>query len=1249
MENNSGIAFREILPWLEKFVHLTELVIISQSIHRITNLKGCPNLRRLWICECELDKIENIDCCRMLEELYLYGNNISSIENLEKLENLSVLWLNDNQISSIEGVSKLLNLSVLNLSDNLIKVIGKCLEQTIKLTCLHISGNIISDFDEIVALSHLPQLSSLSINECGFKQNPICTNPNLPLVLMYYLPKLRVLDNVSLDMPELRHSVRAVMNAKQGFYANKGQHILSIQDSRQNQLKERYKCIESKILSQIQQLDKTMRHLQFRKGFKIRGEQNTDTGDSLQISQYINELQTRITFWEYMIEKYEEELQFASYILKQHTDLKYNLLQLELELCGYFEFMEGSTSDEWFHRCSKLVASRFCLHHLYAIPVSGIRVHNVYKVNNKLLLQKFENWIKKHTEFDELISPRTEEIPLDSDLFRSYQDYLLVVCPKNKDKTKYFPELLKSGIKIPNQGAPLSNSLSIADEENLGDLLRSCSTNKHWTPARFTTILLIRANTKYGLELLTKTNADDDKEVLLLKNPKKFNCTGKGCSCRFVNKSFSFSEENCLLPEFIVELEYLTKHEVVSPFYQILVSSSSKLDLPLLEEDIKTDSTLLKKIPHRFLRPTAVELSENTLDLFYDNKANSESVSLNVNDVKCPRTLNLQRFKDLTHLRLNHCYLQKMPLFTGQNLVLVDLSYNRIGSLRLLPNLQKLLSFDIRHNSLSNALEDLDSIQASFPKLREMQWRFNPWKRKENLRYIAAAMLPGVEKLDSKDITEAERSEGKRLLSLTKIDNNLMQSERVASSTPGKDYPFLSIDSVAKQIVNWSMTIPRVTVRNTWSSIISLCLENCNLRKLENMERLINLKFLNVDYNHLKSLRGVFQCINIEELSAENNFISMIDELENLKKLRRLLLGNNAIKSLTNIPDGSILQLKSLANLTVIDLHGNPITQKLENYRFRIIHHLKGLKSLDGNEVRMTEVMQSKELLGGHLSNEFIMEKLETDQFTNLTQMDMPNMGLKIVDYLSSESFRRLQSVNLEKNQLTSFGGLLFLPELRVLCLNENCIESLFPKHISLLAESVHSIFPHLQVVHLAKNQICSLEPFHFHRMPALRSLFLQHNEIVNITGLEGLHQLRELVLDGNRIKEIGEVSFFYNWSLQEIHLENNRLKELQSLCGLESLKRLYVGGNKLCNLGDLETFAIAQKNLIEISVVDNPITAKQLHRLILVHGSPRLQSIDGIPVTAEEKDRASAFYYSDLIGVRTPNLIQPLASEIGL
>lgn len=71
-------------------------------------------------------------------------------------------------------------------------------------------------------------------------------------------------------------------------------------------------------------------------------------------------------------------------------------------------------------------------------------------------------------------------------------------------------------------------------------------------------------------------------------------------------------------------------------------------------------------------------------------------------------------------------------------------------------------------------------------------------------------------------------------------------------------------------------------------------------------------------------------------------------------------------------------------------------------------------------------------------------------------------------------------------------------------------------------------------------------------------------NEISQVEGLEGLHQLRELVLDRNRIKALTENSFVGQNALLELHLAENRIRELNHLDPMTELRKLFLGLNKL-------------------------------------------------------------------------------------
>lgn len=71
-------------------------------------------------------------------------------------------------------------------------------------------------------------------------------------------------------------------------------------------------------------------------------------------------------------------------------------------------------------------------------------------------------------------------------------------------------------------------------------------------------------------------------------------------------------------------------------------------------------------------------------------------------------------------------------------------------------------------------------------------------------------------------------------------------------------------------------------------------------------------------------------------------------------------------------------------------------------------------------------------------------------------------------------------------------------------------------------------------------------------------------NEINQVEGLEGLHQLRELVLNRNWIKTLTKNSFAAQALLLELHLAQNRIRELNHLDPLIELRKLSLDMNKL-------------------------------------------------------------------------------------
>lgn len=174
--------------------------------------------------------------------------------------------------------------------------------------------------------------------------------------------------------------------------------------------------------------------------------------------------------------------------------------------------------------------------------------------------------------------------------------------------------------------------------------------------------------------------------------------------------------------------------------------------------------------------------------------------------------------------------------------------------------------------------------------------------------------------------------------------------------------------------------------------------------------------------------------------------------------------------------------------------------------------------------------------------------------------------------------------------------------------------------------ENFTPVLPNLEVLHLGYNNITNMAALQLSRLTNLRALFLQGNEISKVDGLEGLQDLRELVLDRNKIKTISSTSFASQWNVTELHMEENRIRELNHLEPLQNLQRLYLGMNRIQEIAELERLECL-RHLVELSVINNAVTRRLLHRPLLVYRMPNLLCIDGIPVSSDEKTKAELYF----------------------
>jgi len=121
---------------------------------------------------------------------------------------------------------------------------------------------------------------------------------------------------------------------------------------------------------------------------------------------------------------------------------------------------------------------------------------------------------------------------------------------------------------------------------------------------------------------------------------------------------------------------------------------------------------------------------------------------------------------------------------------------------------------------------------------------------------------------------------------------------------------------------------------------------------------------------------------------------------------------------------------------------------------------------------------------------------------------------------------------------------------------------------------------------------------------------------------------------------------------LRELHLEENRLRHLSHFSPLPSLERLYLGMNRVQDFSELDKL-FSLTRLIEFSIISNPVSRRLQHRSLLIHHLPRLLSLDGVMVSAEERQAADISFSAaeqqepEILEAIPPGLVNTAALKV--
>ena len=673
-------------------------------------------------------------------------------------------------------------------------------------------------------------------------------------------------------------------------------------------------------------------------------------------------------------------------------------------------------------------------------------------------------------------------------------------------------------------------------------------------------------------------------------------------------------------------------------------------------------------------------MTEEAIMNFASSPSLSKIMYLNLHGHCLRKIENLTSCVSLEVLILSFNELNKIENLSGlRSLQRLELGFNFIKRISGLTGLVKLKHIEL-NNNLLNRLEDVHALANDTPNVEVLDLSNNPICKARSYKSAIFKHLKNIKCLDTLSVNDHDR---KNLLlnpSTQTLTTNMIKQFGFGTSKSGIDGDRPGLRDGAGDGIEWMNRVEELDLSNQQLQYISgldhlhnlrrCCLSDNEISVIEGLEKNLRLEDLNLENNRIASIDNIFSLVRLKKLELGHNRISKIPALDMFSKLTQLSLENNEITSIKSIKDvpslmelymgnnaiediSEINHLKTLPRLIILDVSGNPFCNVESTYRLFIIYMVKKLKVLDGVGVSQGEAANAKEKYCGKLTRENVAEKAGHTFFEHIREINLSGCKLRDVDILGAPEFKNLRELNLDNNHMSTLESLAGLTNLSILRLNYNRIEGLFgPRRAaedgirnsssraslngSASTASLASVntannstsplptlqLHNLEVLHLGYNKITNIKGLMLDNFPNLRALYLTGNDISKVDGLQSCGELRELVLDKNRIRGFDPHSLANLKKLQDLRIEENGLRSLSNFPVLPCMTVLSVAGNRINDIIELEKLCRVC-DAKEVSFVNNPVTRKQLYRTSVVNMFPNIRIIDGREVGSEERERA--------------------------
>ena len=349
-------------------------------------------------------------------------------------------------------------------------------------------------------------------------------------------------------------------------------------------------------------------------------------------------------------------------------------------------------------------------------------------------------------------------------------------------------------------------------------------------------------------------------------------------------------------------------------------------------------------------------------------------------------------------------------------------------------------------------------------------------------------------------------------------------------------------------------------------------------------------EFVSLDlsgYPQIKDLKGLSYCTNLRALDISGLKITdNLNQIATLSNLEALIAKDCGLSSFSV---GATAVLDNAINLKLLDLSNN------------------NFSNLDSVLSAKTTYGQLREV---YLNDNCITDISRLANAPALTMLALSNNGLTTEDLSQLANFPYLNYLSLANNQIDSVEPLATLTNLVELRLQHNQISDVTPLR--------KLIF--MNALYLNDNQI-SKGVEYLNTMTKLKVLYLNDNRINSISALTSLSNLEAINVTNNPMLNDLNVLKSSKATLQEIYAENNAITSFNFIEGMTNLRVLMLSGNAKGE-ADASTLLTGHlsglRNLQVLTLSDKP-----LYDLNFLANMPKLVRLDvancGLTATADD------------------------------